>query len=332
MRSWPLLVDRLRALRPLAFTALSAATFASVFATVGCTPDEVPVTIHVVDAASGEATPSRLEVIDSEHQPHIAINSIPVTFECFVSPLPEWLAPLQTRPSIFNPYTGTTQFYADGAAQLSLTPGTYRIRVAKGPEWRRTERTIEVESGEGLEVTVELERWADPAREGWYGVDDHLHITRMHPDDNHRIARWMRAEGLHIANLLEMGTAAQISVTPQYAYGDAGAHRDGPLLLLTGQEHPRTHFLGHTITLGTEERVDRRTEYIVYESTFGEGERLGGVSDWRRSRTGSRTIASERSRSSTGFPIATASAKSTCVGTERRCSRPLRVPGSTTRA
>jgi hypothetical protein len=274
MRPFPFLVARLRDWRLSAVTA----SFAFVLATTACAPDEVPVTIRVVDAASGETTPSRLEVTDSDHQPHVALNSIPVTFECFVSPFPEWLAPLQTETSIFNPYTGTTQFYADGAAELSLAPGRYRIRVAKGPEWRRAEQIIEVEASEGQEVTVELERWADPASEGWYGVDDHLHITRMHPDDNKRIARWMRAEGLHIANLLEMGTAAQISVTPQYAYGDAGAHRDGPLLLLTGEEHPRTHFLGHTITLGTEERVDQRAEYIVYESTFREGDRLGGVS------------------------------------------------------
>lgn len=133
-------------------------------------------------------------------------------------------------------------------------------------------------AGEPQEITFALERWADPASEGWYGVDDHLHITRRHPDDNHRIARWMRAEGLHIANLLEMGTAAQVSVTPQYAYGDPGAYRDGPLLLLAGEEHPRTHLLGHTIMLGTEQRVDRRDEYIVYQSTFAEGSRLGGVS------------------------------------------------------
>ncbi len=250
----------------------------TVLAAGGCSRSEVSVAIHVIDVGSGELTPSRLEVMDSEQHPHFAHNSIPLTFECLLSPLPEWLAPLRTEPSIFNPYTGTRQFYADGTAELTLPPGSYRLRVAKGLEWRRIERTFEVRAGDRQEITVELERWADPPADGWYGVDDHLHITRMHPDENHRIARWMRAEGLNIANLLEMGTAAQISVTLQYAYGDAGAYRDGPLLLLTGEEHPRTHFLGHTITLGTEERVDRRDEYIVYESTFAEGARRGGVS------------------------------------------------------
>jgi hypothetical protein len=243
-----------------------------------CSPDPAPITIRVIDATTGESTPSRLEVLNEAMEPQVATNAIPVTFECFLSPYASWLAPLQSDLSLFNPYTGTRQFYADGNAELLLAPGTYRVRVAKGLEWRREERTLEVKAGESQDLRIELNRWADPSRERWYGTDDHIHVTRMHRDDNHRIARWMRAEGLSIANLLEMGTAAQLSVTPQYAYGDEGAYRDGPLLLLTGEEHPRTHFLGHTITLGTESRVDERAEYIVYESTFAEGARLGGVS------------------------------------------------------
>ncbi len=254
---------------------------AALFAAVGlsgCSRSDVSVAILVIDAATGEPTPSRLEVMDSDNQPHIANNAIPVTLECLLSPLPEWLAPLLVSSSILNPYAGAQQFYADGTAELSLPPGAYRLRVAKGPEYRRVEQTLEVVPGEPQRFIIELERWVDPASEGWYGVDDHLHITRKYESDNHRIARWMRAEGLHVANLLEMGTQTQISVTPQYSFGDGGAYRDGPLLLLSGEEHPRTHFLGHTITLGTEERVDRRDEYIVYETTFAEGARLGGVS------------------------------------------------------
>jgi hypothetical protein len=243
-----------------------------------CSPDPTPITIRVVDAATGEPTPSRFEVLNEDMEPQVATNAIPVTFECFLSPYAAWLAPLQSDLSIFNPYTGTRQFYADENAELTLEPGTYRVRVAKGLEWQRAERTIEIKTGERQEIEIPIKRWTDPASDGWYGADDHIHVTRMHREDNHRIARWMRGEGLNIANLLEMGTAAQLSVAPQYAYGDEGAYRDGPLLLLTGEEHPRTHFLGHTITLGTESRVDERAEYIVYESTFAEGARLGGAS------------------------------------------------------
>ena len=33
---------------------------------------------------------------------------------------------------------------------------------------------------------------------------------------------------------------------------------DGETRLFAGQEHPRTHFLGHTITLGAREPIDLR--------------------------------------------------------------------------
>jgi len=69
-------------------------------------------------------------------------------------------------------------------------------------------------------------------------------------------------------------------VTPQHHFGAAGEFRSGDTLLLAGQEHPRTHFLGHTITLGADALVDRRDTYIAYETTFLEGKRLGGISGY----------------------------------------------------
>jgi hypothetical protein len=238
---------------------------------------ETEVVLRVLDE-SGGATPARIELIDAAGRAHVARDGLLVRKECQLAPLPEWLAPLQEAHWIDNPYTETRQFYTGGTAHVELAPATYQLRAWKGPEYRRTEQTVEVASGPPQEVTVQLERWADPAARGWYGVDDHLHITRNRRDQNEWIATWLRAEGLHVANLLEMGTQAQLSVTPQYAFGDPGAYRNGELLILAGQEHPRTHFLGHTITLGTTQRVDNRDTYIVYETTFGPGQELGGMS------------------------------------------------------
>ena len=114
----------------------------TLFSISACSKNEVSVSIRVVDGASGKLVPSRLEVTDRHGNAHIAIDAIPPTSECFLSPLPKWLAPLQTSQSIFNPYLGTEQFYADGTAQIRLAPGTYRLRVSKGLEWKRVEQTI----------------------------------------------------------------------------------------------------------------------------------------------------------------------------------------------
>ena len=66
-------------------------------------------------------------------------------------------------------------------------------------------------------------------------------------------------------------------MTPQHAYGDSGVYRGSGTLLLAGQEHPRTHFLGHTITLGASQPIDLRDTYIVFENFWRESLRVGGV-------------------------------------------------------
>jgi hypothetical protein len=226
----------------------------------------------------GEATPARIELLDAEGVSQVASDGLAVVLQCLAAPLPDWLQPTIESREIFNLYTGTTQFYAAGHTALDLPPGRYELRVFKGNEFRTARRTLEIDAGESLSVDVELERWIDPAARGFVSSDDHIHITRRRADQNPWLLAWMQAEGLGVANLLQMGTADQFDVTPQYAFGDAGVYGDGATRLFAGQEHPRTHFLGHTITLGAREPIDLREDYIVYDGFWRESERLGGVS------------------------------------------------------
>ena len=248
----------------------------------GCSP--TPGTLELQILSNGEATPARVELLpaegDADDAP-VPDDALPVVIECGLAPLPAWLEQTNRSRRIHNPYTGTDQFYLAGHTTMDLAPGAYTLRVYKGPEYRVSRHRIEIRSGEREQVSVEMERWIDPASEGWYGADDHIHITRLQAADNPWISTWMRAEGLRVANLLQMGTAEQFGVTPQYAFGDAGVYSSGgadATTLVTGQEHPRTHLLGHTITLGAREAIDLRDTYIVFEGFWRESERLGGVS------------------------------------------------------
>ena len=234
--------------------------------------------IRVVDGPGGQPVPARLELLDARGTAWVPPQALPLRFECFMAPLPDWAAEFVTLSDrIDNRPEGTEQFYLDGTGAMDLPAGHYRLRAFRGIEVSVASREVEVVAGQETGLEIELERWADLAAEGWWSVDDHVHITRRTPEDDESIAAWMRAEDLRIANLLQMGTVDQVSVTPQHDFGDAGTVRRGDTLLLAGQEHPRTHFLGHTITLGADALVDRRDTYIVYETTFREGLRLGGL-------------------------------------------------------
>jgi hypothetical protein len=233
--------------------------------------------LRITDAA-GEEIPARLEVLDEAGRAWLAEDAIPLRFECLLAPLPDWAAErVSISPRLENPHTGTNQFYADGSARLELPAGRYRVRAYRGIEHSVEERSVELRAGEAQSLAIEMRRWIDLPAAGWYAADDHLHITRRTADDDRRIASWMRAEDLHVANLLQMGTVDQFGVTPQHDFGAAGEYRLGDTLLLAGQEHPRTHFLGHTITLGADAAIDLRETYIVYESFWRAAARAHGL-------------------------------------------------------
>jgi hypothetical protein len=246
----------------------------AVFAPAGLASNTV--TILVTDRVSGEQVPVRMELMDEHGNAVTAQNALPVTGNCVLPPMPGWLSSKPDR-TIYNPYTDTVQFYVDGAAEFSLARGRYDLRVFKGLEYRVLDTQFDI-GDEPADFEFQIERWTDSSAKGWFSADDHLHIPRQTSAQNDPVALWMAAEGLDVANLLAMGTVDHFDVAPQYAFGDDGAYRNQSTLLLSGQEHPRTHVFGHTITLGAASPVDRRGDYVIYSNAFVDAEKSGGVS------------------------------------------------------
>ncbi len=62
------------------------------------------------------------------------------------------------------------------ASSANVPPGTYELTVERGKTYFPHVRQIEM-SDAPAEVTVELQRWADPTSRGWFSGDTHLHRT-----------------------------------------------------------------------------------------------------------------------------------------------------------
>jgi hypothetical protein len=244
---------------------------------LGCAPPTGHLQVTVIEPTTGNPTPARVELLDAEGMAHVPTSALRLTLQCVTAPPSDWAQWLVDSDAIDNPHSGTRQFYVDAPFEIELPAGRYTLRAFKGIERRVASAAVEIEPGGSTSLELAPPRWSDMPERGWYGADDHIHITRLSEADDVRISHWMQAEDLHVSNLLQMGTQAQIGVTPQHDFGDAGTYREGDHLLLAGQEHPRTHFLGHTITLGADSLVDLRDDYIVYERTFRAGRREGGV-------------------------------------------------------
>ena len=217
--------------------------------------------LTLIDAETGAPVPARVEVQGADGAYHVADDALPVGGDCDMSDLGAGLTDLASVLAAFsdrveNQYTGSTQFYSGGESSIRLPAGVASIRVFKGPEYRVAVESVEVRPDSQTSLRVELDRWIDMPANGWYGADDHLHIPRPVPEVNPYISRILQAEDLHVGNLLLMGKVRNFAISPQYAHGPDSYYQEGNYILATGQENPRTHFLGHTITLGARTAIN----------------------------------------------------------------------------
>jgi len=87
-------------------------------------------------------------------------------------------------------------FIANGSILLHLSPGMYSVAVERGPEFSAESLALSVEAGKESGVQGSLRRLANPAAEGWWSGD--LHVHRPLAD----IELLMKAEDLHVAPVI----------------------------------------------------------------------------------------------------------------------------------
>ncbi len=97
----------------------------------------------------------------------------------------------------------------------------------------------------------------------------------------------MQAEDVHVANLLQFGSWNRFFASPQYEHGKGGLYREGNYFLASGQENPRTHFLGHTIILGGQSPLHFADRYVIYKHFWEEARRQGALTGYAHWGTGS---------------------------------------------
>jgi hypothetical protein len=158
-----------------------------------------------------------------------------------------------------------SSFYVDGAFGVELQPGTYHMSLAKGQEYLSQQHEINVGLGD-LSETFRLQRWINMPERGWYSADDHIHLRRS-PRENPLILKWVAAEDIHVGALLQMGDF-WTTYFAQYAWGKDGGYQVEDYFLTSGQEEPRTHEIGHTISLAADGFVRARPDYYHYDDVF----------------------------------------------------------------
>jgi hypothetical protein len=222
--------------------------------------------VRVLDDRTGTPTPARVRL---------------TTANGATAPLPDqaigimWGRVDQAMGYGFQP---DSSFYVDGSFDVELEPGRYQLKLSKGNEYLEQRHELAVEPGHRLARTFRLERWVNMPERGWYSADDHIHLRRS-PRENPMILKWVAAEDINVGALLQMGDV-WASYHVQYAFGRHGVYQLEEHMLTSGQEEPRTHEVGHTISLGAGEFVRFASEYYHYDRVFDRVHELGGVTGY----------------------------------------------------
>jgi hypothetical protein len=102
------------------------------------------------------------------------------------------------------------QIYRRDGEVVLLPPGTFEVESSRGPEYRVRRQTVRVSAGEPL--VIQLQRWVEPMKYGFYCGDHHIHgagcahytspTEGVTPRD---MFRQVAGEGLNVGCILTWG-------------------------------------------------------------------------------------------------------------------------------
>jgi hypothetical protein len=232
------------------------------------------VRIEIKDAKTGRLVPARVGIYDeSGRAPLPSERAVPVNrFGDLMRR--HWVNRRTMWPSV-----NRQAFYISGRYEARVPSGAYEIAITRGPEYRFYHGRFEVKPNESTDINVALERYCDLPSRGWYSGESHIHLGRELVDDS---AIWAQiaAEDLHVGNLLEMGNISG-TYFKQPAWGTNGRYQKDDVVLVPGQEDPRTGHRGHTIHWNLQKQAHFASEaFYQYHEVFEETRRQGAITGY----------------------------------------------------
>jgi len=236
------------------------------------------VQLRIIDEATGEPTPCRVNVIGPDGH----------YFEPAENPLAPWSLHRAGNRAGKGPfrYYGWF-FYAPGEVAVAVPPGDVTVEVWKGFEYRPVRVQRSVGTGETATLTIPLARTLDMAAKGWYSGDPHIHLDRKDDADTDMILDLMAAEDIRNGFILALNDAKTFNGVPEdqespqlQGMGAASIATRGNYTISSGYEYRNTTY-GHILLLMADDLVYRGQTLAVDEwPTFAEVARetraLGG--------------------------------------------------------
>ena len=159
---------------------------------------------------------------------------------------------------------------------MALPPGSYDIALRRGAEHLPVFDQFTVTEGGRVDKTYRPRRWVDMRHLGWYSGDDHVHGRIVSDDDAGRLMAWIKAEDVHVANIVKMGDVYR-TYFEQRGWGKDYRVTERDYVLSPGQECPRTPQIGHTLSMNTSGMVRDTDRYYLYDWVIDAVHAQGGL-------------------------------------------------------
>ncbi len=199
-------------------------------------PGKVWARVKVLDAETGKPTACRIH-FHGEHGQYLAPHGHQTDINS------NWFEDIGGDLQLGQ----TSYAYIDGQCQIWLPVGKVTVEIAKGFEYVPVQKVLEVRKGT-RELTLEVRRWIDLEREGYYTGDTHVHF--ISPSSAHLEAQ---AEGVRIVNVLQTQLGRLFTNRADFT-GRPFVSDDGESIVYVSQEN-RQHIMGHISLLGLKEPV-----------------------------------------------------------------------------
>jgi len=111
--------------------------------------------------------------------------------------------------------------------------------------------------GETVTRDIQLARWVEMPRQGWYSADPHVHSWRIAPSHDEYIITWAKAMDIPLLYTLDYCVQGGCGGAVQSSYGEASRFHDGEYWLESGVEEPREGIQekGHVQQMGIQTPV-----------------------------------------------------------------------------
>jgi putative membrane-bound dehydrogenase-like protein len=143
-------------------------------------------------------------------------------------------------------------FYSWGQNEIDVPPGSVRVEVWKGLEYRPESVTVAIAKDETRDVALTLKTDTEIAKAGYYSGDSHIHLRRQEDADDQTIFDLLQAEDIKYASILAYNDPAgpyqgvmQTLAAPQFrGLGTDSLRERGEYHFVSGQEY-RSATYGH---------------------------------------------------------------------------------------